>query len=269
MNPKTLPLTLALAAAGVAFARPAHAIEDDRFTLRLGAMQVDAQSELRGSTVFAGQPFEFSEDFDFGGDEVVPRLEGQFRFSERNRLLFNYFGYDKDRRATLGQDLSFDDVTIPAGSFAKAKAKFELASVMYDYAVVETDTVSLGLQLGVEYAKLEGKLYAEAGANTYESSSSDDGYAPVVGARLTVAPNEHWRFVAQGQYLDASWGNFDDYEGDLSRANALVEYRFTPNVGVFVGYDWFKLDVDQSGSDGVLGLDQRFKGPMAGVTFAF
>ena len=137
MNPKTLPLTLALAAAGVAFARPAHAIEDDRFTLRLGAMQVDAQSELRGSTVFAGQPFEFSEDFDFGGDEVVPRLEGQFRFSERNRLLFNYFGYDKDRRATLGQDLSFDDVTIPAGSFAKGKAKFQLASLMYDYAVVD------------------------------------------------------------------------------------------------------------------------------------
>jgi hypothetical protein len=268
VNPKLLPLTLALAATSALFARSAHA-EDDRFTVRLGAMSVEGSGELSAGTTYRGEPYRFSQDFDFGSRETVPRIEGVFRFSERNRLLFNYFGYDKSKRATLSEAISYDDTTIPAGSFAEAKAKFELASVMYDYAVVETETVSWGLQIGVEYAKLEGKLYAEAGTNTYESRSSDDGYAPVVGARLTVAPNENWRFVAQGQYLDASWGNFDDYEGDLSRANALVEYRFTPNVGVFVGYDWFKLDVDQSGSDGVLGLDQRFKGPMAGVTFAF
>ena len=74
-----------------------------------------------------------------------------------------------------------------------------------------------------------------------------------------------WLINLQGQYLDADWGDFGDYEGSISRANALVEYRFTENFGVFVGYDWFKLDAT-SGSDGSLGLDQRFKGPIAGVT---
>jgi hypothetical protein len=262
-------LSLAAIAAGLAIALPAHAIDDDRFTLRLGAMSVDAQSELRGSSEFAGEPFEFTEDFDFGGKEVVPRVEGAFRFGDRNRLLFNYFGYDKDQRATLAEDISFDDVTIPAGSFAEAEVKFEVASLVYDFAVVETDTVSWGLQLGAEYAKLEGQLHAEAGTDRYDARETSDGYAPVVGTRLAFAPSEHWRFIAQGQYLDAGWGNFDDYEGDLSRANALVEYRFTPNFGVHVGYDWFRLDVERSGSDGVLGLDQEFKGPVAGITLAF
>ena len=107
-------------------------------------------------------------------------------------------------------------------------------------------------------------------ANTcYDDSSSEDGYAPVLGARVTFTPGEKWLVNFQGQYLDADWGDFGDYEGSISRANALVEYRFTDNFGVFAGYDWFKLDATRTGSDGSLGLDQRFKGPIAGVTLAF
>ncbi|GGD46894.1 hypothetical protein [Pseudoxanthomonas indica] len=242
---------------------------DDRFTLRLGAMDVDADGELSGRTQFLGQDFGFSEDFDFGSKEVVPRLDGVFRISQRQRLIFDYFQYDKDRRATLGSDLSYDDVTIPAGSFATGKAKFQLASLMYDYAVVDTDTFNLGLQIGAEWAKLEGHLHAEAGADVYDARTSDDGYAPMVGLRMTATPSEHWLFNVQGQYLDAEWGDFGNYDGSITRANALIEYRFTRNFGIFAGYDWFKLDVERDGSDGILGLDQRFKGPIAGVTLAF
>ncbi|WP_240635507.1 hypothetical protein [Lysobacter enzymogenes] len=268
MTNRFLPLTLALLGASAAYALPAHA-EDDRFTIRLGAMSVDTSGEFTAGTTFRGNPYEFSQDFDFGSKETVPRLEGLFKFGDRHRLLFNYWGYDKSKTARLTQDVSFDDTTIPAGSFARAKTKFELASAMYDYAVVETDTVSWGLQIGVEYAKIEAKLRAQAGTANYSDGRSEDGYAPVVGSRLTLSPNEHWRFVVQGQYLDAGWGDFGDYKGDISRANALAEYRFTENVGVFVGYDWFKINAKRSRDNIDIGLDQRFKGPMAGVTFSF
>ncbi|MGX5729151.1 hypothetical protein ACWKWK_01310 [Pseudoxanthomonas beigongshangi] len=262
----SLPLLFVAGAFGLP---SAHAQEADRFTLRLGAMDVDASGVLSGRTNFQGQDLRFSQDFDFGGKELVPRIDGVFRLGQRHRLIFDYFQYDKDRRATLGQDLSYDDITIPAGSFAKGKAKFQLASLMYDYAVVDTDRFDLGLQIGAEWAKLEGRLYAEAGENSYETRSSDDGYAPMVGLRLTATPNEKWLFNLQGQYLDAGWGDFGDYDGSITRANALVEYRFTPHFGLFAGYDWFKLDVEREGSDGLLGLDQRFKGPIGGLTLAF
>jgi hypothetical protein len=252
-------------------AGPAHSQEqqDDRFTLRLGAMNVSAQGELNGATRYLDQDFRFSEDFDFGGDELVPRIDGVFRISPRNRLVFDYFQYDKDQRATLGSDLSYDDVTIPAGSFAKGEVKFHLASLMYDYAVVDTPSFGVGLQVGAQWAKLEGEVYAEAGEESFSARSSDDGYAPVVGVRLTATPSEKWLFNVQGQYLDTDWGDFGDYEGSVTRANALAEYRFNETFGVFVGYDWFKLDVEKSGRDGLLGLDQRFKGPIAGVILAF
>ena len=91
----------------------------------------------------------------------------------------------------------------------------------------------------------------------------------MVGARFTFAPGEKWLINLQGQYLDADWGDFGDYDGSISRANAAVEYRFTPVFGAFVGYDWFKLDARRGGRDGSLGLDHRFKGPVAGVSFSF
>lgn len=251
-------------------ASTAHAADtDDRFTLRLGAMNVDAQGELRGSTVFEDSELAFAEDFDFGSKEWVPRVDGVFRMGGRHRLIFDYFQYDKSQRATLSEDLSYDDVTIPAGSFAKGEVEFQLASLMYDFAVVETERSSIGLQLGAEWAKLKGSVYAEAGEDSYRDSRSETGYAPVVGVRFTTRPSDAWLLSLQGQYLDAGWGDFGDYDGSITRANALVEYRFTDTFGAFVGYDWFKLEVERAGSDGLLGLDQRFKGPVAGVTLAF
>ena len=136
--------------------------------------------------------------------------------------------------------------------------------------MIESPTTSIGLQIGVQRAKFAAELRANSGGELITARESENGTSPVVGLSLGLnTQDQRWRLVLQGQYLDADWGDFDDYDGDLTRANALVEYRFTDNVGVYAGYDWFKLNLRQHGSDGVAGLDQRFRGPMAGVPLAF
>ena len=264
---RVLPLSLAIVGATASLA--AHA-DDDRFTLRLGAMQASGDVQLKGNVDFAGDTYRYTSDHIDFGDDTAPRVEGIFHFSERNRLLFNYFQYDRDKRYELGEDVVFGDTTIPAGSLAKAKAEFDLGSLVYDYALVETSTTSFGLQIGAEWARLKGNVYASDGSDSFESRESESGVAPVVGARFSANSADHkWGFTVQGQYLDADWGDFDDYSGDITRANALVEYRFTRNFGLYAGYDWFKLDVNREYDDGSAGMDLTFKGPTAGVTFAF
>ncbi len=265
-----------IAATLLAFAAPVHAQEADadRFTLRLGAMSASAETTLSASTVFRGEPYSFSERFDYGGQEWVPRLDAVFRFGQRHRLVLDYFNYEKGRRHTLEEDISYDEVTIPAGSYAQAELDFQLASLLYDYAVVERDRFSLGLQVGAEWARATASLEAAAGAERWADSAREDGYAPVVGLRMTARPGERWLVNLQGQYLDAGWGDFGDYDGSISRANAVAEYRFTDNFGLFAGYEWYRLDVQRSVSgddmrDGIVGWDQRFKGPVVGVTFVF
>lgn len=269
MNRRPLLLTALLLSTTPLLAQAAPGGE--RFTLRVGAINLDADSTLRGETVVDGQTLRFDEDFSLGGKEWEPRIDGVFRLSERQRLIFDYFRYNKDRRHELDDSVSYGAVTVPAGSFVKADLTYQVTSLVYDYAVVDTPGFQLGLQLGAEYAKVTAVGDADLGT-LYRGRFLDekaDGAAPVVGARLTFTPAERWLVNIQGQYLNTDWGSFDDYDGSLSRANAIVEYRFTGKVGVFVGYDWFRLDVDQTGSDGLIGLKQEFKGPMAGLTVAF
>lgn len=178
-------LALSLLAAGASFASAAHAAEgDDRFALRLGAMNIDSDNTLRGNTNVAGQDIGFSEDFKLGGKEWEPRIDGMFRISNRQRLLFNYFKYDKDRRETLGQDISFGNVNVPADSFVKAELKYQVASLVYDYSVVDTEKFDLGLQLGAEYAKVSTKGYADLGT-VYEASSWTRRRRCCAGSRCT------------------------------------------------------------------------------------
>ena len=134
-------------------------------------MNIDSDNTLRGKTNVAGQDIGFSEDFKLGGKEWEPRIDGMFRISNRQRLLFNYFKYDKDRRETLGQDISFGDVNVPSGSFVKGELKYQVASLVYDYSVVDTDTFDLGLQLGAEYAKVAPRPTPIWALSTKASSS--------------------------------------------------------------------------------------------------
>ncbi len=115
---------------------------------------------------------------------------------------------------------------------------------MHDYSLVETPTFGFGPQVGAETAGLNGTLLGESGEDSFRVRESERGTAPAVGVRIWGnTADGRWRAIAQGQYLDADWGDFGDYDGDITRAKALVEYRFTPKFGIFAGYDWFDLDV--------------------------
>src|SRR5690606_15631028 len=71
MQLRTIPTLLAaalLATAGHASAQQSGS-GDDRFTLRLGAMNAKAETELSASTTFMDEPYSFSQGFDFGSSE--------------------------------------------------------------------------------------------------------------------------------------------------------------------------------------------------------
>lgn len=256
-----LPATVALAAV------PAYAI-DDRAVLRGGFMQVDNRNDLRGRTRFLGRDYTFSQSFGSDG-ETTPRLDGELRLGRRHRLVFNHFGYEQNEPAPLSEPISFDNVTIPAGSQAFGNTDFRLTGVAYDFALVETPEVSVGLQLGVQYARLEGRLFARSGTSVYDERGNESGYLPIAGLRAAFAPSDAWRVVLQGQHFDAGWAGVDDVHGSLSRASALVEYRFTGRLGVHAGYERIRIDARDDDGQGLIGLDQRYRGPTLGVSIAF
>lgn len=270
--PVLLSSTLSLVTAhALAAERTEYGGIDDHIVLRLGGMYTESDSTLRGNAPRYGlnETREVSYgDFD---DKWIPRVEGLLRLADRHRLIFNYFKYDQDDRATLGNAVTIDDIEIPAGSFVRGGIELQIANLVYDFEVITAERFGLGLQLGAHWAKAKASADAQAG-QLFQGRLFDesvDGFAPVIGARVTFEPIDRLSINLQGQYLDADWGNFDDYGGEIKRANAIVEYRFTKNLGVFGGYDWFNLKLERNFSVGSAGMEQEFKGPVAGVTLAF
>jgi len=263
------PFRRLLAVAVAAAALPAHAIDDDRFVLRASAFNGDGRADVQGRTTYLGTLETYDERFETGSS-TVPAVDAQLRLGERHRVVFNYVSFDEAEDATLDEPISFDTVTIPAGSTARGEAELRLTGLAYDFAVVESPTVSAGLQIGVQNARVSGRVRAVSGANVYDESDSENGTLPVLGARIALAPSAAWRLEAQAQHIDAGWVGADDYEGSLTMAHALAEYRFGGRFGVHAGYKWMRVDLsDPEQDEGVTGFDLRFDGPVVGLTVAF
>ncbi len=243
---------------------------DDRIVLRLG-MYAESDSALRGNAPRFG--LNETREISYGGfdEKWIPRMEGLLRLADRHRLIFNYFKYDQTDRATLGRTVTIGDIQIPAGSFIQGGVELQVAGLVYDFEVINAERFGLGLQLGAHWA--EAKAFAEAQVGQLFQGrlleESVDGFAPVIGARLTFEPVDRLLINLQGQYLDADWGDFDDYDGKIRRANAIVEYRLAKNFGAFVGYDFLNLKLGKNLSGAFIGVEQEFKGPIAGITLGF
>lgn len=202
------------------------------------------------------------------GDRTVPRIEGILHYSERQRLLFNYFRFGRDIHHVADRDLEIDGLVLPAGSEASAGTRFKLGTLVFDYALAETPTISFGLQTGAAWGAFRGRIQASSGPLSASVQESRSGFAPVFGARFAAnTADRTWSFVLQGQYVNANWANLDRYSGDLTRINALVEYRFSRHLGIHAGYDAFRLNINRDFNRFITaGAVLRFSGPLAGLT---
>ena len=233
-------------------------------------MRLNGDARLNGDTDFSGEHFGYhSGRFRFG-DQVVPRIAGHFSFNARHRIVFNYFDYRQNRTYTTEQDFDFEGSTIPAGSDANLRTKIALGSLIHDYTLKRTARQSLGLQVGIAWGSIRGRVHAHAKPVSATLEQERQGFAPVIGMRFSANNRSRkWHFITQGQYINADWVGLDTYTGDMLRLNALLEYRFSEHVGIHAGYDWFRLNVGRAFGqiDGDLVL--RFMGPTLGLTLAF
>ncbi len=295
-----LPLScIALGAAAQDFA------DDARFELRLSAFNPEANIRFDGTgTATDGTQ---SEDLAASGEidsdgRWRPRGELAFRLSPRQSLRANYYDYRRDQSWNFDGDwvdpgTIFDEVEIPGEPVEvpaidiDGRLSFELASLNYEFAVVDTPRFQWGLGAGVTHATLEARGTGRStGTGELEPQWETldwkrDGTSPNLHTRIGWSPTPRLRIEAQAQYLDTRWGDFIDERGHFERGGLLVEYLVTERLGIHVGYDWFRLKLSDDyrgsfeappesgvGTVDVAGrLTGQFKvhGPMAGVTFRF
>ena len=263
--------------AGTAVAAP----DDDRFTFRASAFDTDARIRVGAEGMVGNEVLNANFD-DVGvidGSETALRLELGYRIAEKHRVFLNYYDLQPGESYVLDEAIGFEEFPeyqIPAGSRADVGMEFKLATLMYEYALIENDDWTVGAQVGVHWAQ----LLAFASVDIPDIANDRVEWkrtkrALALGGRVQYRPGDKWRFGAEVQGYDTSWGDFVSENGHFERFGLLGEYRFTDNVGMHVGYDWFRLKLRDVAADDdeyysvLLDGELRVHGPTAGLTVAF
>ena len=247
-------------------------ILDDPFTFRLGATYMDAEGTF--SSTLDGEPTDDLSTSDLGIDDgnTTPYLGFRWRFADRWRLTFNYFGLDNDG----GVRKDFDELLfgkIEAKGFLAVDTDFEtdFYVTQVGYSFLKNERGELGVGAGLHIVDFDVSLKVSGEINGKSGSTQS------ASTNLTVPlPN----ILGYGTYaftprlsLDGSIGwfglDYDDYSGNLISLNANLEYRLTDHFGIGVGYNYIDMDLTIEQSRREDNYDLEYNGPVLYVSAGF
>ncbi|MEN8206988.1 MAG: hypothetical protein ABFS24_13390 [Pseudomonadota bacterium] len=261
------------------FSTTAHAasgtinpILNDPFTFRLGATYMEADGTF--SSTIKGDPIDSlsTSDLDIADGNTRPYFGFRWRFADRWRLTFNYFGLDNDGSVRKDFDeLIFGDIRAKGILAVDTSFKTDFYVTQVGYSLLKNERGELGVGAGLHIVDFDTSLKVSgniSGIGGSVQSDSVDLTAPL--------PN----ILGFGTYaftpklsLDGSIGwfglDYDDYSGNFVTLAANLEYRLTDHFGIGIGYNYvdMALTINKSGRKDEYDLD--YNGPVLYVSAGF
>ena len=205
----------------------------DKFQIQIGGFFVtDVNSDIelaaQDGPITAGTRISFEDDLDLSDSEVVPRIDGYYRFSKRSRIDFTWFKIDRDGTAVTPFDIDFGEISIPAGTSVTSFLDEEVLKATYGFSFLNEPQVELGLSVGLFIAKLGTGINAPANAEEVKATAP----LPVVGAYFRYNMSHRWRFMGKADFFYLQTG---DYHGNLVDLRLNLEHQTWKHVGFGFG----------------------------------
>lgn len=262
-----------ISATTVGWAGPSlNPVLDETFNARLGAFFVNADGTIRST-----REGESRDDIDLDrlgiDDDYTSALFGaRWRFSERWRLTFNYFGFDNNGEVSRTFfDLDFGDLELNGFATLESSLKTDFYVGQVGYSFFRNERAELGVGLGLHVIDFETELKASAAVNdisTTIGSAKSDVTAPLPDIRVfgTYALTPRWSLDGHLAYFTL---DYDRYSGNLVGGGVNLEYRFTDHFGLGVGYNYVNMDLRIDRNEGSDRYDLQYKGPMVFLSAGF
>lgn len=260
-------LASALALAGLLVATiPIAGADDDRFSLTISGFRPTSTTEFEGSSsAVPGETLNLEEDFDLARKATRTRIEGMVRLTERQRLVFVYYNLKRKRSLAVDEEFTWNGQHYDIDTLVKTRFDFSLATLSYEYAFIDTPKWLVAGAIGAHWAEAKASITAED-TSLIDEKERTSGGSPALGLRVLATPTPRWRLSGYAQAFKA---RVDGIDARFTRAGLAAEYRIWDNLGVQLGYDWFKLSADYAQTYWSGKLDIAIRGPTAGVTVAF
>ena len=253
---------IALAASVMALAQPVLAQDfipggKETFTLNLGGIvnQFNTSVGLNGGGQ-VGTPIDLESN---GLQRSLSSLElsGTWRFTERNRLDFLYFGAKRSGSRQTATDITVGGQVIPAGFSVSAEVKDQFLVADYRYSFLKSESLEVAGLLGLYGGWFDinvtgsGTRSGASSPVTIGSSASTTVPLPLLGASLDWYLQPRWKVSTSLAGMSAKVGSVD---GSMTVFTLGTDYMFTRNWGMGASYMYAKLDADvtKSGFNGNL-----------------
>lgn len=232
---------------------------DELFSLKAGYHNLTPTGEFAVSTAgFTGTPIDMDDDLNFDDSEdfyAEAALQlGAFR------LFAAYLPLEFEGSGTLTENVVFNGEIFTVGAQVDSNVQLDVYEAGLTWHIINIDDLPTRIQLGPELTV----KYVDASLAVREdltSRSESDSIAvpiPTIGLRGRIALGDYFGLSARAGYLEYNDSSFLD-------ADAQIEFSPLPLVGVFAGYRYMDIDVDE---DDVI-IDATLDGPFVGALVRF
>ena len=192
------------------------------------------------------------------------QMELIFRLRTRHRLRVNYFKSDRNGDQALTRTVSFGGETFNDGDIVQSELNLTMLSFTYTYSVIRTERFEVGAGIGLHLLDAQARGMDETAERSAQTSGS--GPFPTLALDATWRISQRFALTARGNYLSAT---INGVSGALGDYHADLQYRWTPNIVLGLGYEELQARLTVTRSSLPAGFDFRTRAPEAFFRVSF
>lgn len=237
-------------------------VANSRYAIRAGAFLTALDTHARFGLDGSGLYLDLEDMFGLSSSLWSFEAAGAVRLGEsrRSRLSLTYQGFF--RKATFGipEDIEIGGEEILKNTIVDSEFNLQVIKLVYSWSFVMDDRIDMGIGGGFYVMPIDLSIAIDD-----QTLQQADFYAPlpVLDLHIDYAISSRW-FLRQRYslfYLAAG-----TYKGDIFDVSVNAEYRLFKRTGIGMGFNSFKLAVEDSGiEDGVIDFDGRITTAYTGL----
>lgn len=239
------------------FAIPAMA--DEMVSLKGGYLLLTPEGHFSvDGHGLSGTSIDVEDDLDLDDSEDF-YLEAALQLGNF-RLGANYTPINFSGSGRLDRTIIFNGQEYALGTGVESEIDIDLAEVGLTFYLLNFDDLPVRLQLGPEIGAKLFDGHASLKDTTLGAEESEDLslIVPLAGLRGRVAIADFLGVSAHANYMRYS-------DNAVLDGEVQVEFSPVPLIGLFAGYRYFDLQIEESDID----IDVKFSGPFGGLLVRF
>ncbi len=214
----------------------------------------DAEIRVDGGDL-SGTDIDVVDDLGLERSKGFPGVEATIKFAEKHKLKLNSIALKYSGSTIVDSQFTFNDVIYPAGVKADTSMDVNLFIFNYEYDFIREKEGYVSFRFGVEGVSTNVSIVTN---DLLSNSANISVGVPVIGLAARMNFSEYVSMTGE-----VSGIAFD--KSSMSDFTFYMDINPTRNVGLYLGYRAYRLDVDIDDKRGNIG----WNGIMAGGAFRF